>query len=271
VADTPKDYARAVSDRFLVSAAELFGDGVFETVHLRPSGPWLLPQHLDRLARSAALLDLPFTLDAELGSRSADPESALRSQLGSRSADPEGALRIMVTREGVYVATGPIGPAVLRERRSGVRVLSADAGYAVGRQPPWSLAAAKSLSYATNFAARRWAARHDADDLIWLSSDGYVLEAPTASVVWLAGDTLCTVPPSEAPILPGITATHLLSTVGALGLSSAERMITRPELAAADAIWLASSLRGLAEATSLDGVPRARSPWTARLQSLLGF
>ena len=36
VADTIRGYAPAVSDRFLVSAAELFGDGVFETVHLQP-------------------------------------------------------------------------------------------------------------------------------------------------------------------------------------------------------------------------------------------
>jgi 4-amino-4-deoxychorismate lyase len=251
VADTPKGYAPAVSDRFLVSAAELFGDGVFETVHLRPSGPWLLPQHPDRLARSAALLELPFG----------------GVDLGSPSADPEGALRIMVTREAVHVAVSPLSPAVVRERRSGIRLLSAEAG----REPPWSLAAVKSLSYASNFAARRWAARHDADDVVALDPQGYVLEGPTASIVWLSGDTLCTVPPSSAPILPGITAAHLLSVAGSVSLRAAERMITLPELAAADAIWLASSLRGLAEAVSLDGVPRARSPWTGRLQKLLGF
>jgi len=258
VADTPKGYAPAVSDRFLVSAAELFGDGVFETVHLRPSGPWLLPAHLDRLARSAALLDIPLP-------------SALRERIGTPVADPEGALRIMVTRESLHVAVAPIGPAVLRERREGVRLLSADLGIAVERQPPWSLSAAKSLSYASNFAARRWAARHHADDVVGLSAEGYVLEAPTASVVWLAGDTLCTVPPSRVPILPGITAAHLLSSAASVGLRAEERMVTLPELAAADAIWLASSLRGLAEAVSLDGVERARSPWTGRLQALLGF
>jgi 4-amino-4-deoxychorismate lyase len=246
-----------VSDRFLVSAAELFGDGVFETVHLRPSGPWLLDAHLDRLARSAALLDIPVP--------------SLREEVGAPTADPEGALRIMLTRESLHVTVSPLGPAVRRERREGVRLLSADLGLAVDRRPPWSLAAAKSLSYAGNFAARRWAARHHADDVVGLSLEGYVLEAPTASVVWLAGDTLCTVPPSRAPILPGITAAHLLSVAGSVGLHAEERMVTLPELAAADAIWLASSLRGLAEAVSLDGVARARSPWTGRLQALLGF
>jgi 4-amino-4-deoxychorismate lyase len=251
VAGTVKGYAPAVSDRFLVSAAELFGDGVFETVHLRPSGPWLLPSHLQRLARSAALLDLPL------------PDI----DVGSPSCSPEGALRIIATRESVHVSISPLSPSILRERRSGIRLLSA----VVGDQPPWSLAAAKSLSYASNFAARRWAARHHADDVVLVSSSGYVLEASTSSIVWLSGDTLCTVPPDSAPILPGITAAHLLSVAGSAGLGSASRMITLPELADADAIWLASSLRGLAEVVSLDGMARARSPWTARLQNLLGF
>jgi 4-amino-4-deoxychorismate lyase len=249
-----------MSERFLVSAAELFGDGVFETVHLRPSGPWLLPAHLDRLARSAALLSLDLP-----------PRSALVAEIGSPSADPEGALRIMATRESLHIATAPIGPAVIRERRSGIRLLSADLGLAADRQPPWSLAAAKSLSYASNFAARRWAARHHADDVVWLSTEGYVLEAPTASIVWLAGDTLCAVPPSRAPILPGITAAHLLGLAASVGLKADERMVTLPELTSSDAIWLTSSLRGLAEAVSLDGVARTRSPWTGRLQALLGF
>jgi 4-amino-4-deoxychorismate lyase len=252
-----------VSDRLLVSAAELFGDGVFETVHLRPSGPWLLDAHLERLARSAELLDLVPPARVVVEERVAAAVAGF--------AGPEGALRILLTREALHLAVDEIGPAVRRERRDGVRLIGADLGYAVDHRPPWSLAAAKSLSYASNFAARRWATRQGADDVVWLSTDGYALEAPTASLVWLAGDTLCTVPASRAPILPGITAGHLLSVAGSVGLRADERMVTLPELAAADAIWLASSLRGLAEAVSLDGVTRRRSLWTARLLARLGF
>ncbi|MEU4421129.1 aminotransferase class IV [Actinoplanes sp. NPDC024001] len=247
-----------MSDRIPVSPGDLLGDGVFETMHLRPDGPWLLDAHLDRLARSAALLDLP-----------APPD--LRGRIAEEAVGT-GTLRIIYTRGGVlHITVSGIPPQILRERRDGVRVISADLGVSAGRRPPWSITAAKSLSYASNFAARRWAARHGADDMIWLSTEGYVLEAPTASVVWLTGDALCTVPPAETGILPGITAAHLLSVAPSAGLRPAERMLTLPELAAADAIWLASSVRGLAEVISLDGVSRARSPWTPRLLDLLGF
>ncbi|MEV6344471.1 aminotransferase class IV [Actinoplanes sp. NPDC051851] len=244
-----------MTDRILVSPSDLLGDGVFETLHLRPSGPWLLAAHLERLSRSAALLDLPPRELPDL----------------SDSSGREAALRIFYTRHLVHHTVSPIPEPVLRERREGIRVLSADLGVSAGRRPPWSLSAAKSLSYASNLAARRWAARHQAEDVVWLSIEGYVLEGPTSSIVWLSGGALCTVPPEEAGILDGITARHLLSVAPSVGLSPSYRMVTLPELAGADAIWLASSLRGLAEVTSLDGVARPRSPWTPRLLSLLGF
>jgi 4-amino-4-deoxychorismate lyase len=256
-------YAPPVPDRVLVFPGELFGDGVFETVHVRPSGPWLLAEHLSRLAASAALLEIDVP---------ADLPARVSAVLASWPADTgEGALRIVLTRQSVHVTVEPVAPAAIRERRDGVRLITADLGVPAGHRPPWSLAGAKTLSYASNFAARRWARRQGADDALWLSLDGYALEAPTASLVWLAGDTLGTVPAAEAGILPGTTAAHLLSRAGAVGLRAEPRMITRDELVGADAIWLASSLRGLAEAVSLDGVPRARSPWTPRLLSLLGF
>jgi 4-amino-4-deoxychorismate lyase len=246
----------------LVSVAELFGDGVFETVHLRPSGPWLLDAHLDRLERSAAVLDLPLPPRAEVADRVAAAIAGPR--------DAEAALRIIATREALHVTVSEMPDAVRRQRREGIRLISADCGVALGRRPPWSLTAAKSLSYATNFAARRWAARQGADDLLWLTTEGYALEAPTASLVWLDGDTLCTVPAGQAGTLPGTTAAHLLSIAPSLGLRAEERMVAIEELAGADAIWLASALRGLAQAVSLDGVARPRSPWTPRLLGRLG-
>ena len=252
-----------MTERVLVSPSELFGDGVFETVHLRPSGPWLLEAHLDRLARSAAVLDL------DLPPRPVVEERVAAAVDGF--AGPEGALRIIRTRESLHVTVSDIPETVRRERREGIRLITADLGYAIGGRPPSSLASAKCLSYAGNLAARRWATRQGADDLLWLSTEGYALEAPTASLVWLAGDALCTVPAAEAQILPGTTAAHLLAEAPALGLRPAERMITEDELSRADAIWLASALRGLAEAVSLNATPRPRSPWTPRLLAHLGF
>jgi 4-amino-4-deoxychorismate lyase len=246
----------------------LNGDGVFETLHVRYGVPWLLDAHLDRMARSATLLDL------DLPEREALADLALRAG-AEAGADAESALRLVCTRgpEGgpvTYWATlSPVPPGAVRERRDGVRVRTASLGVtATGRTGlPWLLTGAKSLSYATNLAARRWAAANGADDVLWTSTDGYALEAATANLVWLTGDTLCTVPAADTGILPGITAEHLLA---GSGWRTAERMVTPQELTTTDGVWLTSSLRGLAEVRTLDGTELPPSPWTARLLGQLG-
>ena len=249
----------------------LSGDGVFETLHVRDGVPWLLDPHLDRMARSAALLDLALPPVADLAELAAQACAA-----GPRSG--EAALRLICTRgpEGsaatLYATLSPPAPALLRERRDGVSVLTASlAVSSTGRADlPWLLPGAKSLSYAGNHAARRWAAANGADDVLWTSTDGYVLEAPTANVVWLAGDTLCTVPAGPTGILAGVTAGWLLAQADRLGRRAEERMVTPAELTRADGVWLTSSVRGLAEIRRLDGEPLAPSEHTAALHGLLG-
>ncbi|MFI5493198.1 aminotransferase class IV [Actinoplanes sp. NPDC051859] len=233
----------------------LYGEGVFETLHVRPDGPWLLDAHLARLARSAAALGL------EVPAGLAD--------LCAGITHPDGALRLVVTPSTYFATLDAVPDTVRLQRRAGIRLITHDLG--VTTRPPWSLAGAKTLSYAENLAARRWAVAQGADDLLWLNSRGDALEGPTASLIWLTGDTLCTVPAERAGILPGTTAAHLLSLAAEVGLHAEERMITAAELPGTDAIWLVSSLRGLAEATTLNGTPRVASTWTPRLQDLLGF
>src|SRR5690349_10556566 len=69
----------------------LRGDGIFETTHIRGGRPWLLDEHLARMTRSAARLELdlpPTEALAELAEQAID----------GWPADVEGALRIVCTR-----------------------------------------------------------------------------------------------------------------------------------------------------------------------------
>jgi 4-amino-4-deoxychorismate lyase len=251
----------------------LYGDGIFETLHLRPDGPWLLDAHLSRMAASARLLELPLPERPALAALAHQAAAAWVRETGAA----EGTLRLVCTRgpaaepPTVYATVGDVPEAARRERRDGIRVITADLGRPANWRAPWSLAAAKTLSYAENLAARRWAGTQGADDVLWFSSDGWALEAPTASLVWLTHGTLCTVAPDAAAILPGVTAAHLLSRAAELGLRADQRMLTADDLTAADTLWLASSLRGLAEVRTLNGAPRSRSAYTPYLLGLLGF
>ena len=140
-----------------------------------------------------------------------------------------------------------------------------------GPTMPWLLGGVKSTSYAVNLASLRWAAREGADDVLWVSSDGYALEAPTASLVWLVDDTLWTVPPAQTGILAGTTARWLLDHAGELGYRSGERLVRPAELMSAEGVWLTSSVRGVVPVRELDGAALPLHPRTTALRELMGF
>ncbi len=252
----------------------LRGDGVFETIHVRHGEPWLLAEHLDRIANSAAILEM------SLPPRAALEELAAQTLAGWPSS-VEGAFRLVCTRGAehgdgtptVFATLSEIGPERRQARRDGVAVATASLGYSVAArdQAPWLLGGAKTLSYAVNMASMRWGGQRGADEVLWVSADGYALEAPTASLVWLEGDELCTVPPQGTGILAGITVRYLLDHAAEVGWRTADRLIRPDELAQKDGAWLTSSVRGLVAIRSLDDTAFTPSPHTAELQKLLGY
>ncbi|MGH3427529.1 MAG: aminotransferase class IV, partial [Mycobacteriales bacterium] len=198
-----------------------------------------------------------------------------------KRSDGEAGVKLMCSRGSEYAPElGPtvwsmafgISPTLIRKRQEGVAVVSLSFGYSTAERErsPWLLGGAKTLSYAVNMAAIRYAAETGFDDVLLTSSDGYVLEGPTSTVVWSVGDTLFTVP-HYTGILPGTTVGYLTENAHTLGLKTEERMITVDELTQADAAWLCSSVRGIIEITSLDGAELGRSPLHGALARLLGF
>ncbi|MGI5524181.1 aminotransferase class IV [Micromonospora sp. CA-259024] len=251
----------------------LHGDGLFETMHLRQGRPWLRDEHLARLAAAAFAVELVLPPTAALVDLLDEVREGWPAQV-------EGALRLVCTRgpqaggpPTIYATLNGVPTSSRVARRDGISVATLPLGIPADARNglSWLPAGIKSTSYAVNSAARRWADRAGVDDVLWISSDGYVLEGPTANVVWLTGDTLCTVPAATTGILAGTTVAWLLAHATELGLSAAERMVTTAQLHAADGVWLTSSVRGAAEVHTLDGVRRTRCPRTPAVHALLGF
>ncbi len=246
------------------------GDGVFETLGVVGGHPQAVAAHLDRLERSALMLDLP---RPHRGQWQAAIEKA--AQLLSESS--EGKVKLVLSRgiEGTgrptaWLIAEPVTGG-MRERTDGIRVVLLDRGLRsdVAATSPWLLAGAKTLSYASNMAALREAGRRGADDVIYTSTDGFALEGPTSSIVLRRGAEFIT-PRTDVGVLAGTTQLSLFAFLASLGHRTREAMVTVDELFAADGLWLLSSSRLAAGVTMLDGRDIPFDPaLTARMNTAL--
>lgn len=231
------------------------GDGVFETISVGNGHPQALEHHLRRLAHSAAALELPAP-DA------AAWRSAILAVVAALDPAPESWVKLVMTRgvEGDGRPTGWVyaahSPDHSRARTEGIRVVMLDRGYRhdVESTSPWLLAGAKTLSYAVNRSVLREAARRGADDVIFVSSDGFVLEGPTSTVVFRRGTTLLT-PGTGLGILDGTTQANVFRYAESMGFTTGFELATPQALREADAAWLVSSVRLAAPVRELDGQP----------------
>lgn len=228
------------------------GDGVFESIGVVDGHAQEVVPHLERLAHSARLCDLPVPNLAQW--RQAVDQAA--AQLGAG----ESVIKLILSRG---VEHGPTPTAWVTAapasdfsavRENGVRVVTLDRGYDLGaaERAPWLLLGAKTLSYAVNMAALREAHRRGADDAIFLSSDGFVLEAPTASLILRYGNGFMT-PAPNGGILHGTTQLSVYDYLAAQGFDVGYDRIPATDLAEADAAWLVSSVRLAAAITAVDG------------------
>jgi 4-amino-4-deoxychorismate lyase len=103
----------------------------------------------------------------------------------------------------------------------------------------------------------REAVRRDADDVIFVSSDGFVLEGPTSTVLYRRGTTLLTPGPGLG-ILDGTTQASIFEWAPQHRFETQFELATPEMLKRADAAWLVSSVRLVAPIRSIDGA--AMSP-----------
>ncbi|MDQ0649178.1 4-amino-4-deoxychorismate lyase [Microbacterium natoriense] len=228
------------------------GDGVFESIGVVDSHAQEVVPHLERLAHSARLCDLPVP----------HQEQWLQAiaVAAAECGEGEWVIKLILSR-GVehgptptaWVTASPASD-FTAARVDGIRVVTLDRGYDlhVAERAPWLLLGAKTLSYAVNMAALREAHRREADDAIFLSSDGFVLEAPTASLILRVGDRFVT-PAPNGGILHGTTQLSVYEHLSARGFEVGYAEIPVAELPKADAAWLVSSVRLAAPITTVDG------------------
>lgn len=237
------------------------GDGIFEAFLATAAGPRGLEPHLQRLCGSARMLGLPAP-DADGFKRAV----AALLEAWDFDTHPEAVVRLFQTRgpEGggdpvSWAAAAPLDEASRRQVREGVRVVLLDRGFGAEiARLPWLLPGAKSLSYAVNMAAKRYAATQDAEDVVFHSPTGHLLEGPTSAVVVDIGGKLVTPPPEG--ILASITLQEVIDAAPRAGYTIARGAVHRDDFVRCEGAWLLSSGRLVARITHVDGHPLPVSP-----------
>lgn len=217
------------------------GEAVFETLRVAGGQARFVAAHLERMVRSATRVGFALPSGWE----------ALITAAVASFPLAEGVLRLTCTKDGAaWALLTPVPASTLAQRADGVSAVTLTLGVPAGlrSEAPWLLGGVKSTSYAVNMATLRAAAERGADEAIWLSTDGFVLEGPTSTVVWVTGGQLVTPDPADVGTLPGTT----LAVVAAV-VQLEVRRGTATELAAASEVALLSSVRGVAPVVRLDG------------------
>jgi branched-chain amino acid aminotransferase len=242
------------------------GDGVFETLRARGGRVTELDEHLARLGRSAAGLDIGLATDTDARIDAGIRELLVAEDLAGPDADAS--VRITVTRGAfrgrgllptaeaasvgatIAIQAWPVSPPPAGHLANGLHLVAS----AVRRDPESPLAALKTTSRADYVHARLEARRAGADDALFLTTDGHLSEATSANIFLVRGGELAT-PALACAILPGTTRSWILGWAEGAGLRRLEGWLTTGDLAEAEEAFLCSSVAGILPVTMFEGRP----------------
>ena len=223
------------------------GDGAFEVIRLYDGRPFALTEHLDRMERSAASVEL------KIDRASFEPEiGALLEHYGPR----DGLLRLIGTRGGKRIAvTEP-----LPEHAPAVRLAT------VEYSPTLILNGVKALSYAANMQATRLAKARGADEAVLITPDEIVLEAPTSTLFWVSPQGKLRTTSLDAGVLDSITRRRVIDAIDV-----EEGQWPVPDLRAAGEAFLASTTREIQPVSEIDGHELGDTPGPCTAQAQDAF
>jgi len=235
----------------------LYGDAVFEGISIDGGRIFKLDEHIQRLFRSAAFMQIVPPFDF-----SEVRELVVRVVSVNQLRD--GYVRPIVTR-----GTGPMGLGATRDIAAGnliiipqvrarltdeKRLVKGLRAKVVGtrRTPPECVdPRVKSTSYANQILAKleQWDA--GADAAIMLGTDGLVAECAGENIFVVTNGVLRT--PPRQYVLDGITRNTILELYGQLGGVAREEAISTYDLYNADEVFMTATLLEVAAVTRIDG------------------
>jgi D-alanine transaminase len=229
----------------------IFGDGVYEVIPIYGRKLFRAEQHMARLFRSLASIQIPnphakeqwmALIQAVINAHPAD-DQMVYMQVTRGVARRAHAFPKEVTPT-VFIMTNPIVLPSAAVREKGVACVSME-------DKRWLRCEIKSVSLLGNVLAAQHAAENEAVEAIQFR-DGLLTEA-SASNVWVVKDGQLMGPPKDNLILEGIRYGLIEELCAAGGIALQARRITRAEVFGADEVLLSSATKEVLPVVSIDG------------------
>jgi len=236
-----------------VSSAMLYGRGVFTTLAVYNSEPFLWSRHWQRLASHAKKLDIDYT-----GCTERNVGDALHKLVAINNVKEGRARVILLARSGRDIWKTKVPGAKKTDllimtgepqKLSQTGLSLAVSPYRANTFSP--LSGIKSLNYLDHVLAWEEAQARDFDEAVVLNERGEIVSATTANIFWTKDGTLHT-PALSTGALAGITRECVIEIAEKQFIPLLEGVYEMPDLTDADEIFLASSSLGVAPVTTFD-------------------
>lgn len=248
------DYVRLGDARISVlDRGFIFGDGIYEVVPAYGGKPFLMQEHLARLARSLKAVRI------DTGKTAADWEHLILDVL-TRSGLDTCMAYLQVTRgvakrehafpkncrPTVFCMVSPMQRPNAAQRELGLSAVSMP-------DERWLHCEIKSVSLLGNVFAKQFAVDAGVDDVLQFRN-GHLSEG-SSSNIWVVKDQVLRAPVRDHLILEGIRYGFLERLAAQAEIAFESRPITRQEVDRADEILLTSATKEVLPITRLDGRP----------------
>lgn len=246
-----------------VSSAMLYGRGVFTTLAIYNSQPFLWTKHWQRLTAHAKKLDIDYT-----GCNETNVGDALRKLISVNQVKEGRARVIMLARHGRDIWKTKVPGA----KKTDLLIMTGDpqkmapAGLSLAVSPyrvnTFSpLSGIKSLNYLDHVLSWEEAQSRDFDEAVVLNERGEIVSATTANLFWAKNGTLHT-PTMSTGALAGVTRDCVIDIANKHFIPLLEGIYEMPDLTDADEIFLTSSSLGVAAVTTFDFRRYSEGPLT---------
>ena len=229
----------------------IFGDGIYEVVPVYGGQPFCFEEHMARLDRSLAELQIvnPLSLAQwrdivmRLIAPGGNASQAIYFQI-TRGVAPRDHAMIKGLVPTVFVMVNPLPPVSDAVRAKGVACVTAD-------DFRWQKAHIKSTSLLGAVLSRQISVEAGAADTIMFR--GEWLSEASSSNVWIVKDGVLIGPPKDNLVLTGIRYGLLERLCQEGGIPFALRRVSRDEVFAADELLLSSASKEVLPVVTLDG------------------